>query len=71
MSEIVKIRLMEVCPAKKVSEMTPDELDSAINVAFKIIGYKPIDLMKAKQKAFDSKSEWLCDFIYEVWRNDN
>ena len=70
-SEIVGDRLREVCPPNHIADMDSDEIDMAINVAFKIIGYKPLDLMEATRRAYEtSTAEYLCDFIFDVWRCD-
>ena len=71
MSEIVRARLMEICPADKVADMSIDELRLSVRIAFKIIGYKPIDSEKAIQKALDNfTGEWLYQFIFDVWGYD-
>ena len=71
MSEIVLARLMELCPPKKMDDITIDEIRESVNIAFKIIGYKPIDMDKSIDKALDtSNAEWLYQFVYDVWRCD-
>ena len=70
--EIVKDRLREVCPPTHMVDMDADEIEKAINVAFKIIGYKPLDLMNSTRRAYEiSTADFICDFIYDVWRCDN
>lgn len=72
MNEIVLNRLKEVCPVEKLGDLSSDEIEMAVNIAFKIIGYKPIDKQKAIQKATEtSTATWLCDFIFDVWRCDD
>ena len=72
MSKMVYTRLMEICPAEKVADMSPDNVDTAVNVAFKIIGYTPKNLGGAIDRAnAKSKSKWLYQFIYDVWRLDS
>lgn len=72
MSKVVYTRLMEICPAEKVADMSPDDVDTAVNVAFKIIGYTPKNLGGAIDRANAvSKSEWLYEFIFDVWRLDS
>ena len=72
MNDMIKARFMEICPAEKVADMTPDDVDVAVNVAFKIIGYSPKNLKGAIDRANAvSESEWLYQFIYDVWRLDS
>ena len=73
MDEIVRNRLREVCPPDKVEDYSSEEMEIAVRIAFKIIGYKPLDMKSAIQKAYDESVDghyWLCDFIFDVWRLD-
>lgn len=72
MNDMVKARFMEICPAEKVEDMTPDDVELSVKVAFKIIGYSPKNLNGAIDRANAvSESEWLYQFIYDVWRLDS
>ena len=72
MDVIVRNRLKEVCPVEKMEDLSSYEVELAVKVAFKIIGYKPLDMKSAIQKAYESVDGhyWLCDFIFDVWRLD-
>ena len=71
MNIVVRDRLREICPVQKLSEMDVIEVEKACNVAFKIIGYNPKNFEDAFQKTWEtSDAEDLCDFVFEVWRND-
>ena len=72
MSRIVYERLREICPLKRINEMSPDEVDKSVNIAFKLIGYTPNNLNKAMDRAnAKSDSRLLYEFIYDVWRLDS
>ena len=66
----VMSRFMEVCPVKKVGDMCCEEITRDVTTAFNIVNYEPIDLATAMQKAFESNSEWLYQFVFDVWRYD-
>lgn len=75
MKQIVRDRLLEICPEKNLENLSREDLKNDTNVAFKIIGYEPVDLGTnvstvadelCNGKSFDS----LAEFIYEVWRID-
>lgn len=71
MSEVMKARLKEICPDKKVSEMTSDELLKAVNVAFEVVGYEPIDIEEAMEYINNtSDAEMLSEYVYLVWEAD-
>ena len=73
MDEIVRNRLKEVCPVEKMEDLSTYEVELAVRIAFRIIGYKPLDMKSAIQKAYESSADghyWLCDFIFDVWRLD-
>lgn len=71
MNDMVRVRLMEICPAEKVVDMSPDDVELSVKVAFKIIGYSPKNLKGAIDRANAvSKSKWLYQFIYDIWRLD-
>ena len=71
MSEIIRDRLNDVCPVKKINEMTSDELLKAVNVAFEVIGYNPIDLEEAMDYINKtSNAEMLSEYVYFVWEAD-
>lgn len=73
MDVIVRNRLREVCPVDKVEDYSAEEMEIAVRVAFKIIGYQPKDMKKAIRKAYETSADghyWLCDFIFDVWRYD-
>ena len=44
MDEIVRNRLREVCPPDRVEDYSSEEMEIAVRIAFKIIGYKPLDM---------------------------
>ena len=71
MSEIIFNRFVDICPKKKIEDMTDDEILKAVNVAFEIIGYKPINLEEAMD--FINKTanvEYLSEYVYFVWEAD-
>lgn len=71
-SEIVRDRLREVCPPNHMGDMDSNEVEKAVNVAFKIIGYIPIDLTESIRRSYElSSADYLCDFVFDVWRCDN
>ena len=71
MSEVMKSRLDDVCPVKKVGEMTSDELLKAVNVAFEVVGYEPIDIGKAMEHINNTSNvEMLSEYVYLVWEAD-
>lgn len=71
MKSIVKNRLQEICPLEKMEDMDILEAEKNCNVAFKIIGYEPNDFEESLRKVWESStSEYLCDFVYEVWEVD-
>lgn len=71
-SEIVRDRLREVCPPTHMGDMDSDEVEKAVNVAFKIIGYIPIDLSESIRRSYElTTADYLCDFVFDVWRCDN
>ena len=71
MSEIIFNRFVDVCPEKKIEDMSDEELLKAVKVAFDIIGYNPINLEKAMD--FINKTanvEYLSEYVYFVWEAD-
>jgi hypothetical protein len=71
MDEIVKSRLIEVCPHQEISEVDVIEVEKSCYVAFEIIGYKPKNFTRAFQKTWESSdATLLSEFIFEVWGND-
>lgn len=71
MSDIVRERLREVCPTERVSEKDIIEVKRDCRVAFRIIGYIPENFDDAFQKTWESSdADDLCDFVFDVWRND-
>lgn len=71
MSQIVKSRLKEICPVKKMSEVDIVEAEESCHIAFEIIGYLPKNFQVAFQKTWESyEGEMLSDFIYQVWGED-
>lgn len=74
MDKIVRNRLKEVCPLEKMEDLSFEEIELAVKIAFKIIGYKPLDMKSSIQKTYDESVDghyWLCDFIFDVWRCDD
>ena len=73
MNEFVVLnRFREVCPVANVSDLSSDSLKKACHIAFKIIGFEPSDFDGSLERANRySKSQDLCDFIWDVWRIDN
>ena len=71
MSEIIRDRLNEVCPVERIENMTDDDILRAVNVAFEIIGYNPINLEEAMEYINNtSNAGMLSEYIYEVWEAD-
>lgn len=70
---VVKKRLYEVCPQKMVDELDEKSLKNSTNVAFKIIGYEPRDMLDSIKEArtINRRDGTLAEFIYDVWRVDN
>jgi len=67
----VYLRFKEICPANKIVDMTSDEVDKAVKIAFEIIGYNPNNLSSALEVAnANSLATWLYEYIYDVWRYD-
>ena len=68
-SEIVKARLLDVCPNKSIKGMDVLEVEKGVRLAFKIIGYLPENFDDDFSKTWGSSSvETLGEFAYEVWR---
>lgn len=64
-------RLEEICPVKLVDEVNLDELISDCNVAFKIIGYEPENLVESAEWVYlNMDNKILSHFVYSVWRCD-
>lgn len=71
-SEIVKSRLREICPLQKLSEMDVIEVEKSCHIAFEIIGYETKRFVASFEEVWRiSDAEYLCDYIYCVWRCDN
>ena len=72
MSRIIYERLREICPDEDISSKSFSELVNDCNVAFKIIGYEPKNLVETANKIYDKtdKDTRLYNFIYKVWRWD-
>lgn len=68
-SEIVRDRLIEVCPNESIKEMDILEVEKGVRLAFKIIGYLPENFGDDFSKTWGSSTvETLGEFAYEVWR---
>lgn len=68
-SEIVRDRLIEVCPNESIKEMDILEVEKCVRIAFKIIGYLPENFDDDFSKTWGSSDvETLGEFAYEVWR---
>lgn len=71
MEDIVLSRLRDVCPLQKLSEMDIIEIEKSCYVAFDVIGYNPVNFKQSFDKVWKTTdAEYLSDFIYEVWGND-
>lgn len=69
---IVKNRLHDIVPQKRLASMERTEVNRAVDTAFEIINYRPKNLDKAKYNAWKhSNAIMLYEFIYDVWRCDN
>ena len=69
--EIIKERIKEITPDKKIDELPVNELDKAIHTAFEIIGYEPDNLENSINYAFENvRTDNLWDYIYTVWEAD-
>ena len=73
MSRIIYERFREICPDEDISNKSIDDLITDTNVAFKIIGYEPkniINLEDNVRKIYDKvdNDTRLYVFIYKVWR---
>ena len=64
-------RFKEICPPKKVEDMSRDELAHDCGIAFIIIGYQPKNLEKSVDEVLESsESKWLYEFVFNVWVGD-
>lgn len=72
MSVVMKARLQEVVPSDNLQSMSPSDVEKAVRVAFRIVGYVPNDFQKAVDNAWGkSTATELWEFVYDVWRLDN
>lgn len=73
MSEIVRKRLVDVCPVYPIKNANLDELETDCHIAFEIIGYHPNNFTKSIDKVLKEGSSdeiLLSDFVYRVWKID-
>ena len=71
MDKIVFNRFKEICPDEDMTEKSLNDLINDTNVAFKIIGYNPVNLDESVKKTYlNNDFENLYEFIFEVWRMD-
>ncbi len=70
-SEIILARFEEICPSMNIENI--DDLESEVNVGFKIIGYSPNNLSKSVQSAFEKMNGTgeLYRLCYNAWRLDD
>lgn len=72
MSEVMKARLQEVVPSDSLQSMSPSDVEKAVRVAFRIVGYVPNNFQKAIDDAWgESTATELWEFVYDVWGLDN
>lgn len=66
-------RFQEVVPTVKLEDMDIIEVEKAVNVAFKIIGYKPQNFDESFSKAWKDPSPICCLnlFLMCIWRIKN
>ena len=70
MSEIVRKRLEDICPVRRLEDMDILEVEKSCHVAFEIIGleHRNERFDKAFKKAWEnSDAEMLWEYIYCVW----
>ena len=71
MSRIVYERVREICPQKKIADMSVSDIKHDCRVAFAILGYEVIDLNKAFERAWESSNAiMLYEFVFDVWEAD-
>lgn len=71
-SKIVYDRLEDICPAKKLVNMSDEEVKHDCKIAFLIIGYDANDISKSFNEAWKtSRATMLFEFIYDIWRSDS
>lgn len=74
MSEIIKAKIQDVCPDKRLSSMYMVEVEDFVKSAFAKIGYNPsknIDESIDKAWATSDKNDFLWEFVYRVWGYDS
>ena len=72
-SEIVLSRMEQICPSMNIDNMSLDDIEESVKIAFEIIGYKPHNIKKCTDKALEkmnSKGE-LYRLCYNAWRLDD
>lgn len=72
-SEIMLDRMEEICPSITIDNSSFDELMADVNVAFRIVGYTPINLEKCVKLALN-KIHYQGDLwrlCYHAWRLDS
>lgn len=68
---IIKHRLKEICPHKRVVYLSYEDIFHSIKIAFEIIGYVPVNLYTAiVETSEDFNGIMLYEFIYEVYWRD-
>lgn len=71
MSSLMYHRFAEICPDKRLEDMTSDEVKEDCRIAFLIVGYTPNDLDASFEKAWEtSDATELYEYVFDVWLVD-
>ena len=74
MNDVVYARIQELCSSKQLKDMYMVDVHEATQDVFRKLNYTPsknIDKSVDKAWANSNREDYLCDFIYSVWRNDS
>ena len=74
MSEIMMEKFKKVCPNHRLQHMYMVDVEDAVLIAFREVGYTPSKTLK---KAIDrvwansNREDYLWEFVFNVWREDS
>lgn len=74
MSEIMEVKIQEVCSNKQLKDLYMVDVHEATQEAFRKLNYKPsknIDKSVDKAWANSDREDYLWEFVYKVWRYDS
>ena len=70
-SIFMRRRFKEITPDDNLEDLDVIEVEKAVDIAFEIIGYNPVDKDKSFNTAWTSSGAVkLWEFIYDVWEVD-